>query len=76
MNPSVFGSATLSIAAPLDLARVASATESQTTGAHLMKRNRIQLSRSLLLAPFDGALQAMSVAITLLAAGLLVGRLP
>jgi hypothetical protein len=36
----------------------------------------IELSRSILLAPLDGALQAMSVAITLLAVGLLAVRLP
>jgi hypothetical protein len=35
----------------------------------------IELTRSVLLAPLDGALQAMSVAITLLAAGLLAMRL-
>jgi hypothetical protein len=34
-----------------------------------------ELSRSVLLAPLDGALSAMSVAITLLAAGLLAARL-
>jgi hypothetical protein len=36
----------------------------------------LELSRSVLLAPLDGALRAMSVAITLLAAGLLAARLP
>jgi len=35
----------------------------------------IELSRHLLLAPLDGALKAMSIAITLLAAGLLAARL-
>ena len=34
----------------------------------------IELTRAVLLAPLDGALQAMSLAITLLAAGLLIGR--
>jgi hypothetical protein len=33
------------------------------------------LSRSVLLSPLDGALRAMSIAITLLAAGLLAMRL-
>jgi hypothetical protein len=36
----------------------------------------IELSRSRLLAPLDAALRAMSIAITLLAAGLLAVRLP
>ncbi len=35
----------------------------------------VELSRQLLLTPLDGALQALSVAITLLAAGLLAVRL-
>ena len=35
----------------------------------------LELSRPLLLAPLDGALQALSVAVTLLAVGLLAARL-
>jgi hypothetical protein len=43
---------------------------------HLDDGTTIELSRTTLLAPLDGALQATSIAITLLATGLLAARLP
>jgi hypothetical protein len=51
-------------------------TASVSGEQRLADGSSIELCRSLLLAPLDGALQAMSVAITLLAAGLLGARLP
>jgi hypothetical protein len=51
-------------------------TASVSGGQQLADGTSIELSRSVLLAPLDGALQAISVAITLLAAGLLAARLP
>jgi hypothetical protein len=51
-------------------------TASVSGEQRLVDGTSIELSRSLLLAPLDGALQAMSAAITLLAAGLLAARLP
>ena len=51
-------------------------TASVSGEQRLVDGSSIDLSRSLLLVPLDGALQAMSVAITLLAAGLLAVRLP
>ncbi|MGI8863300.1 MAG: hypothetical protein ACR2JH_02700 [Solirubrobacteraceae bacterium] len=50
-------------------------TESVTGEQRLTDGTSIELSRSVLLAPLDGALRSMSVAITLLAAGLLAARL-
>jgi hypothetical protein len=51
-------------------------TASVSGEQRLTDGSSIELSRSLLLAPLDGALQAMSAAITLLAAGLPAARLP
>jgi hypothetical protein len=46
------------------------------SGEQLLEDGRsVELSRPLLLAPLDGALRALSLAITLLASGLLVARL-
>lgn len=50
-------------------------TASVSGEQRLTDGSSIELSRSFLLAPLDAALQAMSVAITLLAAGLLAARL-
>jgi hypothetical protein len=51
-------------------------TASVSGEQRLADGSSIELTRSLLLAPLDSALQAMSVAITVLAAGLLAARLP
>jgi hypothetical protein len=61
----------LSTAARLLRRRTASVTGEQ----RLTDGTSIRLSRSVLLSPLDGALRAMSIAITLLAAGLLAMRL-
>lgn len=50
-------------------------TDSLSGEQRLADGRSIELSRSALLTPLDGALQALSVAVTLLAAGLLAGRL-
>jgi hypothetical protein len=50
-------------------------TASVSGEQRLADGSSIELSRAVLLAPLDGALQAMSVAITLIAAGLLAARL-
>ncbi|HEY8763427.1 MAG TPA: hypothetical protein VIM18_04525 [Solirubrobacteraceae bacterium] len=61
----------LSTASRLLRRRTASVTGEQ----RLTDGTSIRLSRSVLLSPLDGALRAMSIAITLLAAGLLAMRL-
>jgi hypothetical protein len=61
----------LSTASRLLRRRTASVTGEQL----LTDGTSIELSRSVLLAPLDGGLRAMSIAITLLAAGLLAMRL-